>query len=221
MTTYTKHAGVTATAGTGPKLTTLKNLVNNPRAVNGTGIAGSSGTGGVAALSRPTTGGPLADAPSFARLTWTTAPTSNNSEQLYNGVSGQNPVTAGKTYILRAYTRTSFASKISPKFGYYLGGTYVSGYAPATVDLPANTWTAITMEATIPAGVDRVQINTDLTGTALPAVGDTHDASAWFLFEKPASATVDSTLYSDGDSPGWAWLGTAHASASQGYGAIA
>jgi hypothetical protein len=219
MTTLTRYPGVTA-SGVGPALRLLRNLVDNPRAVNATSIAGSSGTGGIVSLSRPTTDGPLATCPSFARLTWTTAPTANTSAQFYNGAPGKNLVTAGKTYILRAYVRASWAAQISPKIGYYGDPAYISGATGTLMNLVPNTWTPYSMEVTIPAGVVRAQINADPTGTVLPVVGSTLDFTGWFLFEKPAG-TVDSTTYGDGDLPGWAWDSVAHASPSSGYGAIA
>jgi len=221
MTTVTRYTGVTAT-GTGPRLAFLKNLIYNPRALTDAGLNYSAGTGGAAVKSRPTTGGPLPEVPSFMRVTWNTAPTAIGSLQLYNGLVGANLITPGKTYIARAYVRASFAATIQPKVGWWNGASYVGGANGTGVLLAANTWTAVSMEATAPAsGIDRVQMNTDLTSTsALPAVGSTVDATAWFVFEKPAGSTVETTTYGDGDMTGWTWLGTAHASASQGYGAI-
>jgi hypothetical protein len=220
MTTLRRHAGVNAT-GTGPKLRTLINRVDNPRAVNSTGIVFSGGTGGSATRANVLTGGPLPILPSFSRVTYSVAQTGGTASH-YNGADGKNLVEPGKTFVLKAWVRVSVAMNITLKAGFYNGATYLSGSNAAATAVAANTWTQLTHEFTVPASTTRVQINTDQSGAGGPyfPIGGTFDATGWFVFEKPAGAT-DSTAYGDGDVAGWTWAGTAHASQSSGFGAIA
>lgn len=222
MTTVTKHAGITAT-GTGPKLEILRNLVDNPRAAtNLTGFAGSFGTGGAGTITAQAAGGPLPEAPSFVRRNWTAAQTAVTSGvQCYNGAVGKNNVAPSTTYVCKAWVRSTYAAKVQLKFGWYADATYKASAAAATVTLAANVWTMLTLEGASPADANRVQLNIDPVNTAdnLVPAGTNFDISAFMLFAKPAGAPA-TTNYLDGDMGGCAWLATAHASQSEGYGAL-
>jgi hypothetical protein len=223
MTTLRRHTGVNAT-GTGPKLRTLTNVVNNPRAIGLTGTPGgiifSAGTGGSATRSVILTGGPLPICPSFSRVLYSVAQTGGNLSH-YNGVNGNNLVTPGKTYVLKVWVRSSIQMPMRQKVGAYNGDTYLTGANASQVIVPANTWTQLTMEYTAPANSTRLQMNVDQeAGGPYYPVGGFHDLTGWFIFEKPATGT-DSTAYGDGDVAGWTWAGTPHQSQSSGFGAIA
>lgn len=223
MTTLRRHSSVNAT-GTGPKVRTLTNVVNNPRAVGLTGTPGgvvfSAGTGGSATRSVVTTGGPLPICPSFSRITWSVAQTGGNVSH-YNGVDGNNLVTVGKTYVIKAWVRSSVAVSQQLKVGAWNGTTYLTGSNATAQAVTAGVWTQLTMEYTVPANTTRLQVNVDtVSGGPYYPIGGTHDVTGWFIFEKPAGAT-DSTSYGDGDVAGWSWAGTPHQSPSSGFGAIA
>lgn len=50
--------------------------------------------------------------------------------------------------------------------------------------------------------------------SALPTTSDSLDVSAWFIYD--ADDRLVGVDYRDGDSAGWTWTGTAHASPSTG-----
>lgn len=223
MTTITRRAGVVASAGTGPSLAQIKNIANNPRAVTTTGlVTGWGGASGAASL--VATGGPLANCRSFYRATWNTPTDTPGSVQLRNGASGVNLVTPGQKYVFKVYVRSSVALTIAPKMGWSKDATYVGSATGTATTLAANKWTQLIMEGVAPAGSNRLQMNTDPTSASVPIpAGATLDVTGWFPYETSvAAATSDDGAppYADGDSTGWTWLGTPHASASQGYGAV-
>lgn len=222
MTTLRKHAGVNAT-GTGPKLRTITNLVNNPRALGSTGISGSNTSGG-GGLTRQVfnTGGPLENCPSYSRCIAVEAQTTGIISQ-YNGASGANLTTPGKTYIAKGWIRMSIDGNVQIRTGNYLDKTFIKSFVGPVIAARANTWIPVELEMIAAAGSDRTQINLDqaANGPFLPANGWL-DGTGWMLFEKPNGVTeMDTTKYADGDTAGWSWNGTPHGSASKGFGGIA
>lgn len=221
MTTLRKHLGVVA-SGTGPKLRTLVNLVNNPRALGPKGISGSiTSGGGVTARSTVQTGGPTPACPSFSRVTLVDAQTAGTVTQ-YNGAAGYNLVTPGKNYIAKGWMRMSISGNGQMKIGSYLDTKFVKSLNGPVVNLTANAWTPFELEFAVADGTDRIQINLDqASGGPFIPVSGTVDATGWMLFEKPEGVTtLDSIKYADGDTPGWSWDGVAHQSVSRGFGGI-
>lgn len=220
MTTVTRYKNVRAT-GTGPRLESLTNIVNNPRAVNLEGLRYSPGTGGVATMSLLSTGGPLPECPSFLRLNWTSAQTATTSAaSITNTRDGYNLVAPGKTYTYRAWVRSSFATTMQVKAAAYAGGTYLSTLLGVATAIPANQWKQLELQVLAPAGVNRLTLNTDpAPGAPLVPQGASIDATGWMVVETPPGIAT-TVAYGDGDMTGWAWGGDRHASPSSGYGAI-
>lgn len=225
MTTITRRAGVTAVAGTGPRLAVLKNIMNNPRAVSMLGLVASYGAGSTAERKVMLTGGPLSNCRTYLRVQWSVPPTgATSSIQIRNGADGLNAVVPGKTYAVKVYVRASSALTVAPKMGWFQGVTYVSAFSGEPVKLVANKWTQLTVKGECPAGASRLQVNTDPTATSIPLVaGSIIDATGWFSYETTPEAPTGADGapdYADGDTTGWSWVGTPHESAAQGYGAI-
>lgn len=226
MTTITRRSGVTATPGAGPRLAQVKNIASNPRAVTAVGLTTRWGTGGAASgsTSLMATGGPLANCRTFYRSTWSAPTDQPGTAQIANGAAGINLVTAGQKYVFKVYVRSSSTITIAPKFGWYKDSAYVGSATGTATTLVANKWTQLILEGVAPAGANRLQMNTDPTTASVPIpAGTTVDVTGWFPCEGSAdsASTGDgSPAYADGDSAGWIWLGTPHASASQGYGAV-
>lgn len=203
------------------KLLSAVNLVRNPRGVNSTGVGGSSGTGGASTLSYPTTGGPLADAPTFVRRTLTTVP-SGGEISISLGSLAVTPVDAGhigKLLKLAVYARTSKAADTPGRpyisIGWFNSSdAFLSGSTGGSAALAANTWGRLgTASATVPANTARVQLQATfpVSGMSGLAVGDTFDVTAFLIHEDVAG--YDSS-YFDGSSAGASWQGTPHASRS-------
>lgn len=222
MTTI-RTVGVTIADTTGmKKVLPVVNFAKNPRGVNSTGVGGSSGTGGASTLSYPTTGRPLADAPSFIRRTITTVPTAGDIGITLGSqtITAVDPAHIGKTFNFAFYARSSKAAD-TPGRPYLSVGWFnvseglISGATGASTMLAANTWTRVgTATATVPALTARLQIHATFPVSGLPglALGDTLDVSAILIHETVAG--FDSS-YFDGASVGASWQGTAHASRSQ------
>jgi len=202
---FTPVPGVTAT---------IVNLANNPRVgVDTTGWAFNKGSGGTGSASRITTGGPLANAPTLYRGTWTVAPT--GQVQVDNGSTTTNLVTGSTAYRMVAYGKTSWAgAKIQALIGWYNGATYLSTSGATVVTTTAGAWNALEATGTAPVSATRAVLSVlVLTSGVMPSAGDTFDVSAMLMHDNTGGYTPG---YNDGDSTGWAWSGTAHASASSG-----
>jgi len=203
------------------KLLTVVNLVKNPRGVNSTAVGGSSGTGGASALTYPTTGGPLTDAPSFIRRTINTVPTAGD----ITVTVGSQTITAldaghiGKTLNFAVYVRASKACA-TPGIPYASIGWFnvsegfISGATGGSTTLTANTWMRLgVFTATVPALTTRLQFQATfpVNGVSGLAIGDTFDVTAFLVNE---TVTGFDNSYFDGASVGASWQGTAHASRS-------
>lgn len=74
-------------------------------------------------------------------------------------------------------------------------------------------WSRIATELTT-TGVGWVNINLMLDPTAYS--GEPSPLVITFVLDNAMMTEGDATIFADGDSPGWSWAGTAHASASSG-----
>ena len=127
-------------------------------------------------------------------------------------------VTVGKVYTCSVWVRSSTARKIRLNVNYFgsAGGTgaFVGSKSGTYVDVPANTWTRLTIQTdAIPSGA--VSLRLDISagsaagGNANFAIGDTMRIDDVMVTE----GTVLYDFFS-GDTNGGAWTGTANASAS-------
>jgi hypothetical protein len=192
----------------------VTNAANNPRVgVDTTGWGVTAGTGGTATGARVATGGPLANAPTLYRATWTVAPT--GQAQVNNSSTTTNLATAGVPYRFTAYAKASWAgAKLQALIGWYNGASFVGTSGATVVTTTAGAWTLLEATGTAPAGTTRGQLSVlVLTAGTLPAASDTLDVSAMLWHDNTATITPG---YYDGDSAGWTWSGTAHASPSSG-----
>lgn len=223
MTTVTRYPAASAT-GPGPRLQVLTNHVENPRASTLAGLAVASGTGGTTDVESVATGGPLPDCPSFVRVTWGAAQTGTAATvQIRNAGTDRNMVQPGRSYLLRAWVRSSLATSMQLKAGLFGGDRYLSTVSAPATAIPAGTWRQLALEFTAPAESTRVQINTDPatnSGAPLMPAGAWLAITGWMLTETTPGAEAGFIAYGDGDSAGWEWLGTPHASRSRGYGAV-
>lgn len=187
------------------------NLVPNPRAgLNITGWTSVAGTGGTRTSSRVATGGPIAEAPTFYRVTWSVSPTGAPTAYV------DLPVLPSTQYRASFYVRPSWAgAALALSMIRYNGGTFQSAATGATQLPAANAWARHTLLAASAAGTTtfRVQINCQ-AGGAMPPVGATLDVTGMML-HLPTVGDVQ-IPYRDGDVAGWSWTGAAHASPSSG-----
>jgi prepilin-type N-terminal cleavage/methylation domain-containing protein len=215
-------AGACAGHGTGG-VAPVTNLVVNPQGtsfittpgifrLNSGRWFGSSGSGTNASNVAGAT--PIGN--TFARKTWSVAPTAGGGGDTGFDVGGVN-VTEGEVFSLSAYLRPSKVK--SSEIGVYLydsAGTNTSRPRSPAVVIPANTWTRISWTYTVPSGVSRIGVAFDITsstsgGAVAWAVGDTLDITGMMI-----TKTDSVTGYADGGSTGWDWNGTANSSTSSG-----
>ncbi len=191
----------------------VTNLVRNPRCGTGTTDWAVSTGGGTTTAARVTTGGPLADAPTYYQVTATSAITS--PLVMSNGASGSDviPVTAGTRYTVSGYVRASVALT-----GAYIDVLLFNSSGVQVFDGPqnpeavaANTWERLSASFVAPAGAVRAQVRVVIPQAL--ASGTVARASALMLY--PGDFT---TAYLDGGCSltgyTFAWTGTAHASTS-------
>lgn len=219
--TRRRIVAVTLGSTTGMKqVQTGVNYATNPRAVTANGWGFSVGTGGAFSSSLLSTGGPLAAAPTFRRMTLTTAPTAGSQTATFGG-TGFTDIDAadiGKTFGFRMYVRSSKAISAAAgvSIGWYNGASFISGSTGtgATIAVPANTWTQLPEVLSVaPATATRANLTATVPTANISgiAAGDTLDVSAILLYKTIAGLTVP---YFDGDVAGASWAGTAHASRS-------
>ena len=199
----------------------ITNLVPNPNSASGLGYTFSSAAGQVSTNGPQTTGGPFGGA--FYRRAYTATSSALTNNDLVNiglgswgGQTGGGiiPVSSGDVFTLSAWVRSSKAQtvKISAQWITGVGSAGVSD--GANVTLVPNTWTRLSVTnvvATSTAASVRMDIDAGTAGTTPWVNGDTLDATAFML-------TTGSTLYSysDGNTPGWVWNGTADSATSTG-----
>lgn len=194
-------------------VTTRTNLATNPRAASTTGYAAVAGTGGTAALSNQTTGGPTSPSvPTFNRVTWSVATTAVSGGASYT-VTG---LAASTAYAIQVWVRSSVAQTVnlSATFQTSVPAT-VNTVTGANVALAANTWTQVTVTGTSGASVAQAVLTAAATtGGANWASGNTLDITAVL---PEAAATVGSYFdgsYVNAGSVMYAWTSGANASTS-------
>lgn len=194
-------------------VTTRTNLATNPRATSTTGYAAVAGTGGTAALSNQTTGGPTSPSvPTFNRVTWSVATTAVSGGASYTCTG----LAASTAYAFQVWVRSSKAQtvQLSVAFQTSVPAT-VNTVTSVNVALTANTWTQVTVTGTSGASVTQAVLTAQaVTGGSNWANGDTFDITAVF----PETGSVAGS-YFDGsfvNAAGvvYAWTGTANASTS-------
>jgi hypothetical protein len=183
--------------------TVRTNLFTDPSCTALTEWASYAGVAGAATLTAPTSGGWVG--PSFARLTWTTVPTSSGGLK-----TGVNPaVVAGTSYTASVYVRPSVTLSVEPKYGWFNSGTSTTYGTDAGVSCPAGVWTRLSATHTCPTGSNQVNWAWYVVGAGITAIGQTLDMDG-------ALMEVGTVLgdYFDGGSLLSAWTGTANASTS-------
>jgi prepilin-type N-terminal cleavage/methylation domain-containing protein len=187
----------------------IANFIPNPKMSLGiTGWAFQT-SGSVGSTNRVATGGPNAQIPSFMRRDTTSAPTSSPMNLVSNGSgTGAFPVTAGKTYAVSAYARSSCVLGAGVRLDlvpYDASGVAQSTYSGSVNPNTANTWLRATQVRTMGAGISYVRIQLAFSGpTSCPAVS-TYDATGFMLSE-----ASDVPNFADGDTTNWAWSDSAN-----------
>jgi hypothetical protein len=218
---------------TATAVTKITNLVTNPRgATNTTGYAVSSG-GGTSALSVVATGGPLTEAPTFVRQSFTVAQTALRAYTSF-GLLGSSPeivVAPNDRVAFSAYLRTSVAGQSwQAQVDFYDAANALVGTSQvgAVTALTANTWTKMEMTTGLaPTGTTKCRLYLVMVGGPFMPIGGTVDSSAYIAVRTPRGTGTSSThmvAYFDGATAQrggvtFAWTGTAHASTSTALGA--
>jgi prepilin-type N-terminal cleavage/methylation domain-containing protein len=193
---------------------TITNLIPNPSLkVDSTGW-GTSGAGGSGSNTRNTVGGP-SNIGAFWRRTVTTSLTSSplNVFATSSGTSA-TPVTAGETYTISVYARSSFLITSGFRIDvtqYDSAGTSLGSSSGSTVTPITNTWLRLNRTFVVGATTAYIRPNVAFSGPAGAGPGETFDATGFMI--TPGSVLYD---FNDGNSGGWSWTGTANNSASSG-----
>lgn len=208
---------------------TRRNRVPNPRAASATSWTINAGTGGTAALSAQSSGGPSGE--SFARATYsvantTAAGTSPSASVRADGRAAQPlpiPVTPGEVLSGAVEARTSVAQRVSAAVWFFDAAGATTGIAPSFVAGPAavltaNTWTRLLVEGvTVPAGSAYAMVGASTasgTGAVPFPVGATFDATRGQLEATPTAAAYFDGATADAPPLEYAWSGAANASPS-------
>lgn len=143
--------------------------------------------------------------------------TRNNPEAIPSGPPGTGlSVTAGTTYTVSGYVRTSASSKTATVRAKFTDdtGAWITGITDgATVPLSAGVWARPYLTVAAPAGATGVALETIIDGTTSWVVGDRMDGTG-LLVEKSATVGVYfSGATADPDFPS-SWAGPANASTS-------
>jgi len=193
----------------GPAAVTITNLALNPSTETNINDWGSwAGNGGVAALSRQTTGGYSGS--SFTRMTWSTATTTPSG-----GILSATPATAGTQYTSSMYVRSNKTREVVIEIKYLnsaLNSIAYDGYTSFIVG--PSTWTRINFTSTAPANTAYISADALLQSSGSEtnwAVNDWLDVDALMINSGPTLST-----YKDGNSAGWQWSGTINNSTSFG-----
>ena len=180
---------------------TITNLYKNPNLAN-TGFVSKGGSAtSTLALS---SAGAFAES-SFIRSTMS----STGSFVYYLGSSASThvAVNSGAVYTMSCYVRSSIPTTVQPSAYWWNSGTLLSNNGGSSTSV-SNSWTRISHTDTAPSTATTLQVRF-IFGTINST--DTVDIDACIV-------TEGSTLYNfaDGNSPGWTWESTAHASTSSG-----
>jgi prepilin-type N-terminal cleavage/methylation domain-containing protein len=187
----------------------ITNLVRNPNATtNATDWAPISSAGGGPTGSRITgLVPPLTGVTTAYRGTLTGTPSSwwrvQNSQPA--------PVTPGLPYTLSSYVRSNVTGSTGVIIIWMdsVGATIIES-ASGTVTQNADSWARRSVTATAPAGAASARLQA-YAPTGLGVAGSTIDATGMMFTQ-----TNSLTNFGDGNSPNWAWTGTANNSTSTG-----
>ncbi len=206
--------GWASIADTSPR--SYLNLATNPSVeLASTGWASVSGTGGTATGARTSVGTAAVAGTYVFRTTWTVATTAVAGGMNYI----DTPASAGNYYGVDVYVRSSKIQRVAVTMRYRnSSNTSLSTVQGTQVVLAANTNTKLTVDPNLaPANTDTVDIEiAAVSGTSgvFWVAADTFQADAVFIYQ---NQTGNPGSYFDGDYPGAAWTGTAHASRSAMY----
>lgn len=179
----------------GVTFTVRNNLLTNPRATTTNSWGQNAGTGGTAALSNVSTGGPSTPGvPTFNRVTWSVATTSPSGN-----IEVFPPApTVGTAYSASMQVRPSRTQPMRLQIDWNGASGYISSSSGPLVTVAANMWTQLTVpNAVAPAGATSCILYAAVDGTGTNwAVNDTLDGTA-ALWE--ASTVV--MPYFDGSTP--------------------
>lgn len=199
----------------------IRNLNRNPKLdLDATGFASGSVTGGATqSAARTADAGPSGRG--FAWVKTVTGPSSAGSWSAtidFAGTGGADPSAAGcvpvepgKRYYFGFWMRTSFDAATVPLIAVWrnAAGTNITTPTIATLGLTAGRYTWCVASAVAPAEAAWVRLSAQSSRQWF--TGDT-----WSVTRVAASDQILS-VYCDGDTPGWRWLGTVGASPSVGY----
>lgn len=120
----------------------------------------------------------------------------------------------GNTYTYSVYVRVSVAQRLRPEISAVGGSVLEYGTA---IDIPANTWTRLSMALTVPTGTTQVRFSYRAVSGGFGhqwQIGETLDLDAAMITE-----TAELTPYFDGSTPSddnyvYAWTGAVNNSSS-------
>lgn len=204
-------------AGTATNTLYVNNLILNPSAeASLTGYGSVPGTTGVASLTNPTGVTPFAGS-YVARLTWSTAATSDGGGINYL----QAGLSAGVTYSFSSYVRTNSTQHIRMVVTWQDAGAVTKGISVGTDVASSTSWSRLSASnVTAPTGSTRALISFysfNASGGLFTdsiyhnwAIADTLDVDAIMLTAGPTIYD-----YADGSFSNGSWTGTPNASSSQ------
>lgn len=191
----------------------VTNLVLNPSLETSTSnltFRWFGNAGGTGVNTRETTGGYSGQA--FARKTWTVGGLAQDNG-FDTSSSTRIPIEDSESYTGSCYLRTNRLD-VKGRIGlswYDESGSNISTSWSSNTSLSSNVWTRVGFTGTAPTNAASVILICSTYVNVNWNPGDTIDGDAFML-------TKGTTLhpYADGDSPGWIWNGTPHASTSTG-----
>lgn len=151
----------------------------------------------------------------YSRVTFSTGCGGTGGAVVNSRAQTTYPLTQGQTYTSSLWVRASVAFTGRVTTFFYGSGLSSTNYQTGDVAIPANTWTRVSHQVTMPTGTSLTGYWTQfrMTGTYTTAftTGSTFDATR-------AMVTSGSTLYdyADGTSANWNWTGTTNNSTSSG-----
>lgn len=164
-------------------------------------------------------GGP--DNRPFARRTYTATSSLVGGQDMVSvgtnawggeAIAAVAPVTAGTSYVLSAWVRSSIAQNIRIQAQGITGSGGSGSTQSDSITLTPNTWTRLSVTATPASGTNAYRFDIDAGGAPVQwANGNTLDATMLMM-------TQGSTLhtYADGFSENWIWNGTENDATSTG-----
>lgn len=201
-----------------------RNRVPNPSPASTTGYTVNAGTGGTAALTYVSTGGPTGGG--FTRATWSVASTATGTGSIRaDGRAAAAlpiPVTPGEVLAATTRVRSSIAQRLQGAIWFFDAAGVQTGYFGGTTSVVAiNTWTTLTVPGvTVPAGSAYAMVGAAAvagTGAVVQPVGSTLDIALGQL-QATAVGGVPGTFFSGATAAvgpmTYTWAGTANASAS-------